>query len=584
MTQPTIEVEHITVPELDDEMFDNTSASSFSSTSNLMLDKVLELGEEEEEEEEANEKAKKSSRGKNKAKKSAGEEEKPIELKEKKKKKKRVNPQEKYSFANQMAEKMEKLNELPRNEKRPVPDDIIKTVVATFKLNVKPGTAPKITIPDDYKDDDETGISEFEIPNEPYTQSLFNTNIKIEHNEIRTINSNYNIKDTFKSLPENVQEQLKKVGVKPVDKKMNDFERIFENIEKLSGDELPAFATGVFLNGRMHSCADLAKSLLNIRFSCHKIREIFSDLHVTDKKGYLAFFYQLYSENLTSMFFKAILNMPSFRIANYFPDALMREDKTCIILANNARKATKQIKSPTIPFKLETAPRLLLFGSIPIFQQNQTEQWISANNERQLATPFSMIIASLIELIAKTYSDKDCKSILYHGEYGIIWNKLFQLREMFTDSFEEHFYIKRKAHRNEKVTEVLIYALVENRIIDLLAHFIDEENPSSNVISEFVLCISELLKLKQSFVPDCMNDPNIFHQVTADLDKIFTRDPPRKKKAPVKQKSALEKIVDEAKETTVNIVNEAASKANEVVAKAGDAVAVLNDQVQKTVA
>ena len=602
-TQPTIEVDKIVVPELDDSMFDNTSGSStFSSNVNMMA------VDSESEDESGKKKKNKGQEG-------------TIPLKEtsnKKKKKKKVNPQDTYSFANQMREKMEKINELPRNEKKPDPQELIKQITSQFKFNVEPGKAPQINIPDNYnvpesssssshseEEDipilnpiensnlsDENDLNNHTIENDqniankqsnkprkfkiskddPFASSLFRESIAMNYEEPININSVYNTQKVFEDFSEDIKEKLTDADIKPINEDKNQFKLIFDKLDSLSPDELPEFATGVFLNGRVYGLQEHVKKLLDVDFGILRIKEIINNAHITNKLGFYNFFFQIYKESLAEIFFKGLLYNPDFRMLCYFSDAILREDKSCELLANSAKQVTKLIKKPSIPYKLTVSPYIMLRNAIPEFERNMTMYWISTPNETSRPTPFTIIIGSIITLLSKTLSDKDCRYIIYHNQIEILWNKILKLESSFNQDIEKYFTFKNKMHRSNKLVYFLVNLLVKNKISDFLITFMNESNPSEEVKQEFILCLSQILRLSKSFTKNCLKDANIYKQTTSDLGKLFNRDPINPKKQNNKKQTALEKIVDQAKEKVQEVATVVNDTAQSTVENATNAI------------
>lgn len=516
--------EDLLVPEIDESAFDNTSGSSIASSAQLSEASAGTDDEDEEEEDEAEDGHKK------KKKKSKNEKEIPLE---KKKKKKRKGVEAMADFSVRMEEKMDKLKELPRNEKRAGRAECIEKIVSQFTLKVPTGTAPPVTVPE--KGPNDNDILPWEMPRSPITSSLFNNQIQTNFPKDITLKDKYNVSQVFQSLTTSNKEAINSLqSVRPNDKDVVPYDEAFENLDKMQPNELPEFVTGVFLHGRTRSYIDLAHSISNINFSCKRIREIFQSTHVKTKKTYYRFFFQLFKEGLAGTFFRSLIRFPYFRLINYYPDSLMRCDDTIETLSKLNVKLpgnTKLKSKPKIPFKLDIYPHIILAHEIPRFQQNQTEIWIDEENQMG-PTPMSMIIAACIALMALTYNDREPKIIIYKGQFKKLW-KTFKQHSKNLGSVEpeiEALKLKR-AHQDTKVVELLLHALVENKLIEFLINFMKCKNCKNDVTQHLILCVSQLEKLSNNFVKDCLKRKSIVKETKNDLIKVFARDPLKKKKS-----------------------------------------------------
>lgn len=542
----------VLVPEVDESAFDNTSGSILDSSNQISEDNRTE-DEDEEEEDEAED-----GQGKKKKKKSKNEE---IPLKEKKKKK-RKGVEAMADFSVRMEEKLEKV-QIPSNDNKiHERKEYIEQKVSQFQLKVPVGTSPPITVPE--KGPNDNDILPWEMPRSAITNSLFMNQIKIDFEDLPDLKTEYNVSQVLHMIKEKNQKAINLCpSIKPIDKDIVPYDEAFADIQKLAPEKLPEFVTGVFLHGRIKSYKELAHSLTNISFSCKRIREIFQSTRVTTKKTFYRFFFQLFKEGLTGTFFRSLVRFPYFRLINYYPDSLMRIDDTLTLLTQLEVKLPPKEKpksKPKIPFKMSIYPHIILANEIPKFQQNQTEIWIDEENKSGVPTSFSMIIAACITLMAMTYSDRDPKLIVYQGQLKKLWKTFKHHSKNLGPSFEPVIEnLKRqRAHQVSKVVELLIHALVENKMIEFLINFMKCNCHKNEVMQHLILCVHQLERLNDNFPKDCLKRRSIIKQTVEDLTKVFERDPYKKRRAV--------QPVDPNKE----LINMAGNKINQIVGSIED--------------
>ncbi|OHT01442.1 hypothetical protein TRFO_31769 [Tritrichomonas foetus] len=546
-TIPSTFLETTTIPDISDSAFDEmSSGSSLASSSSQFLDAVLAVGGEEEEEEEeenlpgniddnndenATNKKNNSSTKTNNGK-VAFQIPNSNRNANKNGKKKRKNTVSGISFDILMEQRMEKINDLPRNDKHPDSSEIAVEITKKFDIYKSSKKTPIINV-EKYSSQDD--VPPFEFPDLPFLKEIKrytseDEKVKLKRLEAHTINTEYYPTKVFESLPEEIQNKLKEMKFVPLETTVNNFSIFMEQLKNTAEIDLPAVATGIFLNGRKYTCEKMAEKLIDLHFSIDGIRKPLRKYKIKDQYDFYTFFSTIYSRNLASFFFEALYNQPHFRKNNYYPDAIMQVDGICKNLSHasskeNSQPLTKQYpKRPNIPYETFCSPHVTLAEMVPIFQSKYKLTWIKQNSY-ETPSEFSMIIAAVIMPIGSTLNDKALYDVLYNGKYDITYDVFLSSSRRLDESIKGYIDRRKNASKHEKIIRTLITLIVNNQLVTALLNFASEANVPSKNLQEWVLCINELLKLNTSFTPECLKTKSLYSDVKNDLDKILNRNP-----------------------------------------------------------
>lgn len=502
--------------------------------------------------------------------------------KRKSKKKTKHNGTLNLNFAGLMKEKFEKLH-LPKNQKQATEKDSIEKIISEFKWPIPAGTAPQIEIPqntDGIFGNEEELLQMEQKAQDPINRSLYQKEVQINFPEKLTVQAPYNLSECCQQLitDDTIKQDLIDYGYTMDNTDVDRYEEVFKQLDQMKPKEYPEFVTGIFLQGRQKTYSQLANNLMSMNFSCRRIRDILSHYRIAKKKHFYQFFHQLIRENLCGIFFESLTRFPYFVIINYFSDAYMRVPQTLSRLAekfkNDLQFNEKPDKTPNIPFKLDIFPHILLINSVPIFERNETEIWIESDDKMQ-PTAFTTIVGAIIALLAKTYPAKEQKEILYHGQFTCMFNSLKTLASALPEEIQQRITMKKKSHRSTKVIHVILYAIVQNRIIDFIMKVFQTKNASKAAKEEFVLCIPPLLRLRSCFkMTPLKYEFQFAKELEKDLIKLFSRDPPKKKpleKTIDKKKGENSSILDQTKEKLTQIADQA-KEAAEIIQKKGEEI------------
>ncbi|KAH0796072.1 hypothetical protein GPJ56_000140 [Histomonas meleagridis] len=420
------------------------------------------------------------------------------------------------NFQRRMNDKLEKLAQLPRNEKPPDITTLISQNCAQFGLKEKPGSYPFLDIPDI-----EEEIIPFQVPNNAFSSILYSNALVVPTvGETKTLQSTYDIEEIVKSFPPNFQAALKRSGYTPPKEIFDIYTETMKQFKELPPPQQPVAACGLFLQGRSSKLKQISKQLAVLKYPIGLINESLKMMSFSEETDFENFFIGLYKHGFINFFFETVKNEQDFIINNYFPDAFMRCDSFCNDICALSCKPFDQVepKLGPLPYQGINAPHIIFSNRIPRFMNSITQELIPTTEFAGKRPPsdLSYIIASLIQLMAIIV--KNNHLLVRSKEYAFLWSKINGLSRKFNKP--NFFKFNERPPKEVKIVSFLINVLFDRSLTEFLLLFLQNERANQMVQELFVLSMNELVKL-EAIKKTEVESQEIVIRTKEDVDHIF---------------------------------------------------------------